>query len=149
MPDTPKMASGQAGEAAQPMGDNQPTIPIPNADEVMAQSALQQGGMPGPTQEDLAASGQAVAAKGPQPVEDVTGDQSTNVSMEEEKFLLSQSDRPQELGTTGLHGGDTMLPDGIHTWLDQLNEIASQPGADESVMRARDSLIQAIRTRGA
>ena len=131
---TPKMAAGTAGEAAQPAGDKSIPIPeMPTPDDVMPQAQ--------PT------APPAFEAPQGQYADDGT-DESSNLTPDEEKFLLSPSDRPYELGTTGLSGGDAYLPDGISLWLDQLNNLASQPGSDESVTRARDALVRAILSRG-
>jgi hypothetical protein len=83
----------------------------------------------------------------PQSEQDAQPDTATNISQEEEKFLLSGTDRPTEdvmAGTNPAKPTPGPLPPDIYVWLNELNDLASRPDADPSIIATRNALVRGI-----
>lgn len=139
----PKLAAAEAGQPAQAAGEGQ------------GSQVIEKGGSPTSVGSLVLPPADALLQQHNQQIQDQQAqsegsapeDRSNNLTPDEEKFLFSPSDRPGDVGTGGVSFGDPHLPDGITGWLDHLNSLASQPGADPAVIQARNALVRAIMAR--
>lgn len=141
----PKMAAGEAGQPAQPQGDGQKKQPVENN--------LAPGDLVLPwTQESLTQNANPDNMQNPQqPPDTQEPDTATNVSAEEEKFLLGGTNRPDRDVMAGVNPAKPVpgpLPSDIYVWLQTLNELAAAPNADPSIIATRNALVRGIMRNG-